>query len=125
VILRSFETPRRRRAPESWRLRLGGDDVDAPWTLVVSLKANCDSCQSFSRVDPGLLVPLRLVLVSREYLDWSDVETPVYVDADLVEDLQITGAPYYAVIDSDDWVVAEGALFDVHQVLSEVSPLLV
>ncbi|NNN02953.1 MAG: hypothetical protein HKL87_03030 [Acidimicrobiaceae bacterium] len=123
--LRSFETPRRRRAPESWRHRLGGNDVDAPWTLVVSLKANCESCQSFSRVDPGALVPLRLVLVSRESVDWTDFETPVRVDPELVEDLQITGAPYYAVIDSNDWVVAEGAVFDVHQILAEVLPLLV
>ncbi len=125
VNLRSFETPRRRLAPPSWRARheqWNLEPIDS-WWLVVSVKAECRGCDSVRHADSRQVAPFRLLLLSAEPLDFDS--EPVWVASDLVDDLGLRGAPHYAVVSPDGWVVAEGAVFDLEQVLSEISTLVV
>lgn len=126
----SFDAPRQRAAPtvlvgegpagEKRRV-----EVTRP-TLVVAVKPNCDGCRDFIGSDLSALAALELVLVARARDDeWADARREVWTAPDLMDALLMTSPPFYVLIDpTSRGVVAEGVVFDVEQVASEISAYL-
>ena len=126
--MHSFDRARERPAP----LELTGVTLEgAPWsrplrriTLVVAVKPDCDGCTDFVAGDIGDLSHLDVVVVSSHTNDqWRAQHRAVLVAPALLEQLQISSAPFYVLIDAlRGRVVGEGSVFSPAQVAQEIAP---
>lgn len=125
----SFDGPRPRRAPASYRAH-DADGVEftrtfAGPTLVVALKTSCDGCRDFVAHALEEFDGLELVLItatSDEASEWRGAPRPVLAAPELWAALDVRSAPFYVLIDPElEQVLTEGVVFSPTQVASEIA----
>lgn len=124
----SFDAPRERPAPTRFHGRVLDDEertyVLKRTTLIVAVKPHCDGCRAFTHGDLALLRDVDVLIVSADVSDegeWDSALNDVVVAPELIEALEIRGAPHYVVIDpTSSRVVYEGIAFTPTQVAHEI-----
>jgi hypothetical protein len=127
----SFDRLRERAAPDalSGHWSNGAEDTIAlsEVTLVVAIKAQCDSCRTFLDDDLDVLgVPVVIVSAEDDHAgEWGDAHHSVFISPDAVRLLDLRGPPQYVLVDPvARRVLNEGVLFNAAQVASEIAPYL-
>ena len=128
----SFDTPRDRHAPTQFAGRVLDDEVRTyvltRTTLIVAVKPHCDGCRAFTQGDLASLRGVEVLIVSAGAShdgEWDSAMHDVIVAPELIEALEIRGAPHYVVIDpTSSRVVSEGIPFSPTQVAHEIAPFL-
>lgn len=128
----SFDEPRPRRAPTSFRAY----DAEGHaltrrlerMTLVVALKSSCDGCREFVASDLEGLEELDLVFIVatiEESREWRGARRPVVTSSELWDALEVRSAPFYVLVDpARERVVSEGVVFASSQVAAEIARFL-
>lgn len=126
--MRSFDAPRPRPAPDSFRgLTLDGESVERFFTgltLVVAIKPDCDGCRDFLESSLDEFGELEVLLVSAQFdprNEWKDSRHEIVVAPDLLSLLEIRWPPFYVLIDPRvGTVLVEGVVFGPGQVAQEI-----
>jgi len=125
---RSFDRPRERVAPTSYRGHWSdGPEVTVALsgvTLVVAIKSNCDGCREFinSNLD-NLHVPVLVISANDDVSsEWVGALAPVLVSPEALAVLDIRWPPFYVLLDpASGRVLTEGVLFGSAQVADEIA----
>lgn len=130
--MRSFDAPRRRRAPSSFTgVTLKGEELTHSFrdlTLVVAIKTMCDGCRDFVNASLEELDMIDVVIVSAtndQDGEWTRARHPILVAPELMKELDVRWPPFYVLIDASTFeVVTEGVVFGPSQVAQEIALFL-
>ena len=124
--LRTIDSPRRRPAPTTARVRdsAGVEHVLAldARTLIVAVKSNCDGCRPFVD-DLTLEFPgWHLLVVTRDAAVTAGDHRTIWLAPEIMDALAISSAPFFVALDGSPlMIVTEGVVFAPEQVARELS----
>lgn len=126
----SFDPVRERVAPSEYRgVGAAGEIsgvIDGP-TIVLAVKPGCYGCQAILDSAPHDFPGLAAIVATREELGtWSTSAHEVVYSPSLLDALAVRWAPFYVVVDTPGrTVVAEGLVYDLDQLRTDIAPWLV